>query len=67
MNAKNQRKLCLAGYSIIRRQDEPAPHIKYKSCENPDSWKKFNERYSSKAERDRRVSKILLDDKTIED
>lgn len=37
MNAKDQRKLCLVGYFILRRSDYPQPHIKFKSDKNPDS------------------------------
>ena len=39
MNAKDQKKLCEAGYLILRRSDYPQPHIKFKSDANPDSWK----------------------------
>ena len=39
MNAKDQRKLCKAGYTILRRHDYPQPHITFKSDINPDSWK----------------------------
>ena len=37
MNAKDQRKLCKAGYTILRRHDYPQPHITFKSDINPDS------------------------------
>ena len=30
MNAKDQRKLCKAGYTILRRHDYPQPHITFK-------------------------------------
>ena len=36
MNAKDQRKLCKAGYTILRRHDYPQPHITFKSDINPD-------------------------------
>jgi hypothetical protein len=29
MNAKDQRKLCKAGYTILRRHDYPQPHITF--------------------------------------
>ena len=60
MNAKDQRKLCKAGYTILRRHDYPQPHITFKSDINPDS-------YPSKAERDRAMKRLLTDDKIVED
>lgn len=66
MNAKDQRKLCKAGYTILRKCDMAAPSIKHKSTLNPDSWKKYGE-YKSKAERDRRMAELLEDNKHIED
>lgn len=67
MNAKDQRKLCKAGYFILRRSDYPQPHIKFKSKANPDSWRKYGDNYLSKAERDRSMKLLLKDDKVIED
>ena len=66
MNAKDQRKLCKAGYTILRRHDYPQPHITFKSDINPDSWKRYGDNYPSKAERDRAMKRLLTDDK-IED
>ena len=47
MNAKDQRKLCKAGYTILRRHDYPQPHITFKSDINPDSWKRYGDNYPS--------------------
>lgn len=58
MNAKDQKKLCKAGYFILRRSDYPQPHIKFKS--NGDN-------YPSKAERDRSMNLFLKADNIIED
>ena len=66
MNAKDQRKLCKAGYTILRRHDYPQPHITFKSDINPDSWKRYGDNYPSKAERDRAMKRLLTDDKTVE-
>lgn len=67
MNAKDQKKLCKAGYFILRRGDYPKPHIKFKSEANPDSWRKYEDYYPSKAERDRDMNLLLKDNKVIED
>nr|DAS97021.1 MAG TPA: hypothetical protein [Caudoviricetes sp.] len=67
MNAKDQRKLCKAGYTILRRHDYPQPHITFKSDINPDSWKRYGDNYPSKAERDRAMKRLLTDDKIVED
>lgn len=72
MNAKDQGKLCEAGYQIFRRcewtmnDQSERPCIKYKSKLNPDSWKKYGE-YKSKAERDRKMTELMKDSKNIED
>ncbi|WP_303019597.1 hypothetical protein [Parabacteroides goldsteinii] len=67
MNAKDQKKLCEAGYLILRRSDYPQPHIKFKSDANPDSWRRYGDNYPSKAERDRSMNRLLKDNKIIED
>lgn len=67
MNAKDQKKLCVAGYFILRRSDYPQPHIKFKSDANPDSWRRYGDYYPSKAERDRNMNWLLKDNKIIED
>lgn len=67
MNAKDQKKLCKAGYFILRRSDYPQPHIKFKSEANPDSWRKYKDYYLSKAERNRDMNLLLKDNKVIED
>lgn len=48
MNAKDQRKLCKAGYTILRRHDYPQPHITFKSDINPDSWKRYGDNFLQK-------------------
>lgn len=68
MNASDQRKLCEQGFTIIRRQDTPEPHLKYKSKDNPDSWKKYpTKEFISKAERDRFAKQLLTQKTIIED
>lgn len=67
MNAKDQKKLCEAGYLILRRSDYPQPHIKFKIDANPDSWRRYGDNYPSKAERDRSMNRLLKDNKIIED
>ncbi len=67
MNAKDQKKLCEAGYLILRRSDYPQPHIKFKSDANSDSWRRYGDNYPSKAERDRSMKRLLKDNKIIED
>lgn len=68
MNATDQLKLAKAGYTIIRRQNEPEPHFKIKDSAGPESWRKFKAvKFKSKAERDRYVKRLLTDDKIIED
>lgn len=67
MNAKDQTKLAKAGYIIIRRQDEPEPHIKCKCKDNPDSWKKLPEKFTSKVDRDRLANRLLEQSLVIED
>ncbi len=68
MNASDQRKLCDQGFTVIRRQDTPEPHLKYKSKDNPDSWKKYpTKEFTSKAERDRFAKQLLTQKKIIED
>ena len=68
MNASDQRKLCEQGFTIIRRQDTPEPHLKYKSKDNPDNWKKYSTKeFASKAERDRFAKQLLIRKTIIED
>lgn len=66
MNAEDQAKLAKAGYTIIQRQDEPEPHIKYKNKENPDSWKRLPEKFTSKDTRDRYANDLLEQKLVIE-
>ena len=66
MNAKDQSKLCKAGYTILRKFDEPNPGIKHKTKDNPDSWRNFKV-FKSKAERDREMNKLTSLSNCIED
>lgn len=67
MDASDQRKLCMQGFTIIRRMDTPKPHIKFKSMGNPDNWKKYNGDYPSKAARNRVMTELLENDYYVED
>lgn len=68
MDASDQRKLCMQGFTIIRRMDTPKPHIKYKSKDNPDNWKKFmGGFYLSKAARDRTMKALKEKSNYVED
>ncbi|NDW10470.1 hypothetical protein [Dysgonomonas sp. 520] len=66
MNARDQSKLCVAGWVIYRKEDSVKPIIKFKSKSNPDSWKKFEE-YPSKAQRDRSLNMLLKAKNAVED
>ena len=65
MNARDQRKLCKAGWIIYRKEDSSKPIIKFKSKNNQD-WKKFEE-YPSKAARDRSLAMLLEANNAVED
>lgn len=72
MNANDQRKECEAGFTIIRRQNEPKPHIKYKDRNSPLAWKKMasvetDGYYKSIASRDRAMKNLLNNNFYVED
>lgn len=59
MDACDQKKLCMQGFTIIRKCDTNKPHIRYKNSDNPNSWRKLHGKdYCSKAERDRVMKKL---------
>lgn len=65
MNQSDQKKLCDAGYMIIRRDDQPKPRIKYK-MKGVGDWKTL-ETFESKAARDRRANELNTLKAYIED
>lgn len=72
MNADDQRKVCEARFTIIRRQNEPKPHIKYKDRNSPKAWKKMasvetDGYYKSIASRDRAMKSLLNKEFYVED
>lgn len=50
-------KLMKAGYTFIRKDDQPSPRIKYRK-EGSGDWKTL-EKFGTKAARDRRVTELL--------
>lgn len=68
MNATDQRKVCIAGFTILRADNIPQPHIKFKSASNPDHWRGHETgNFSSKSARDRKMKIMLAEDKVIQD
>lgn len=67
MTAEDQKKVCMVGFTIIRRQDTPKPQIKYKNSSSPDAWKRYGNYFQSKAERDRKVKELLEKNYYVED
>ncbi len=66
MNATDQKKVIDAGFTILRRQDLPKPHIKMKTSANPYDWRKYED-FETKASRDRVMSEFLKKANYIED
>ncbi len=66
MNSTDQQKLIIAGYTLLRRDDTPAPRIKIRSALNFE-WQTFEKNFASKAARDRRMNELLKLSTTIED
>ena len=65
MNTRDQRKVIIAGFTLIRAGDYPSPRIKIKdgkSCE----WRTMR-KFDTKAERDREMKKLLELNMVIED
>lgn len=68
MNARDQEKVCHAGFWIIRAGERNGkPIIKAKKLDNPDSWVTIRSDFKSKAERDRYMKELLEYDFYIED
>lgn len=68
MNAKDQKKVCDSGFTIIRSdQRNGKPIIKCKNPDHPDSWVTLRSDFKSKAERDRCMKELLEQDHYIED
>lgn len=65
MDQISQQKYIKAGFIIIRCDDQPSSRIKYKG-ENVLSWKTL-EKFSTKAERDRKFNKLLENQMIISD
>ena len=57
MDAQSQQKVINAGFTIIRSDDQPTPRIKFKGLGSLE-WKTL-EKFSSKAERDRKMGALL--------
>ena len=55
----------LAGFMLIRKDDQPQPRIKYKQFGFPE-WRTL-EKFATKAERDRRFKQLLKNSNIIED
>ena len=66
MNQTDQHKVMKAGFTIIRRSNEPSPRIKQKTLENPWTWVTLN-KFDTKAARDRAADELLKSDNFIED
>lgn len=67
MNARDQEKICKAGFVIIRSDDTFKPSIKFKNEFHPKSWKKLRKDFKSKKERDECMENLLLLNDYIED
>lgn len=66
MDAQSQLKVIKAGFTIIRKRDEPSPGIKFKGI-GTHEWKLFPEKFKSKAERDRKFNRLLEQQLFIQD
>ena len=66
MNGRDQKKLCDAGYTIIRRDDQPSIRIKYKK-KGIGEWQTLIKDFASKAARDRHMNELLCSAIIIED
>lgn len=65
MTAKDQLKLIVAGFTIIR-SDEHNLLIKFKD-KHHSNWNILSQGFKSKAELKRKIDELLKDVKTIED
>lgn len=67
MNAKDQKKVCESGFTIVRADERNGkPIIKYKDMEHPD-WSTYKKEFKSKAERDRYMKFLLESEWYVED
>ena len=66
MNGTDQKKVTAAGFTIIRRDDQPAIRIKYK-MKGVTEWQTLQKGFISKAARDRVMTELLKTSMTIED
>jgi hypothetical protein len=66
MNGTDQKKLIIAGYTLLRKDDKPTPRIKIRSAKNFE-WQTFEKDFASKAARDRRMAELLQSSTTLED
>lgn len=66
MNSTDQKKLIIAGYTLIRKDDTPAPRIKIRSAISFE-WQTLEKDFASKAARDRRMEALLQSSTTLED
>lgn len=66
MNSTDQKKLIIAGYTLVRRDDTPTPRIKIRSALTFE-WQTLEKDFPSKAARDRRMGELLQSSTTIED
>jgi hypothetical protein len=66
MDATNQQKLLDAGFTIIRKEDQPTIRVKYKNATQRE-WKTLESNFQSKASRDRYVDMLLKNRMTVED
>jgi len=65
MDLNSQNKVLKAGFTIIRKDDQPQPRIKCKQFEFSE-WRTL-EKFDTKAARDRRFKDLLHDSNIIED
>lgn len=65
---KNSHKLYAAGFTCLRRDDNPSPRIKVWVLSGLDgSWKTYEGGFASKAARDRRMEELKQDPKILVD
>lgn len=65
MDLNSQNKVLKAGFTLIRKDDQPQPRIKYKQF-GFSEWRTF-EKFDTKAARDHRFKDLLHNSTIIED
>jgi hypothetical protein len=65
MNAKDQHKLIMAGYILIRPDDQPSPRIKVKDSQSIE-WRTMK-KFDTKADRNREMKRLLELNLVIQD